>query len=88
MSLKVVAALKARQIFGTIMNAVSFGSDQYIVERKGEPVVAIQNTYPKKSRDRCSNYHIVAGGIDKNTIFLDDSDRKNLSVKRGEKIAT
>ena len=29
MSLKVVTALKARQIFGTIMNAVSFGSDQY-----------------------------------------------------------
>ena len=29
MSLKVVTALKARQTFGTIMNAVSFGSDQY-----------------------------------------------------------
>lgn len=35
MSLKVVTAFKARQNFGTIMNAVSFKNDQYIVERKG-----------------------------------------------------
>jgi len=41
MSLKVVTALKARQTFGTIMNAVSFKNDQYIVERKGMPMVAI-----------------------------------------------
>lgn len=41
MSIKVVTALKARQIFGTIINAVSFGNDQYIVERKGKPMVAI-----------------------------------------------
>ena len=41
MSLKVVTALKARQNFGTIMNAVSFKNDQYIVERKGMPMVAI-----------------------------------------------
>ena len=41
MSLKVVTALRARQIFGTIMNAVSFRNDQYIVERKGTPMVAI-----------------------------------------------
>ena len=41
MSLKVVTALKARQIFGTIMNAVSLRNDQYIVERKGIPMVAI-----------------------------------------------
>jgi len=41
MSVKVVTALKARKIFGTIMNAVSFGNDQYIVERKGIPMVAI-----------------------------------------------
>ena len=41
MSLKVVTALRARQIFGTIMNAVSFRNDQYIVERKGVPMVAI-----------------------------------------------
>lgn len=41
MSLKIVTALKARQIFGTIINAVSFGNDQYIVERKGKPMVAI-----------------------------------------------
>lgn len=38
MSLKVVTAPKARQIFGTIMNAVSFRNDQYIVERKGVPI--------------------------------------------------
>jgi prevent-host-death family protein len=41
MSLKIVTALKARKIFGTIMNAVCFGNDQYIVERKGVPMVAI-----------------------------------------------
>jgi len=41
MTLKVVTALKARQIFGTIMNAVSFRNDSYIVERKGTPMVAI-----------------------------------------------
>ena len=41
MSLKIVTALRARQIFGTIMNAVSFRNDHYIVERKGTPMVAI-----------------------------------------------
>ena len=41
MSLKIVTALQARKIFGTIMNAVSFGNHQYIVERKGVPMVAI-----------------------------------------------
>ena len=41
MSLKVVTALKARQKLGTIMNAVSFRNDQYVVERKGVPMVAI-----------------------------------------------
>ncbi len=41
MSLKVVTAFRARQIFGTRMNAVSFRNDQYIVERKGMPMVAI-----------------------------------------------
>lgn len=41
MSLKVVTALEARQQLGTIMNAVSFKNDQYVVERKGIPMVAI-----------------------------------------------
>ena len=41
MSLKIVTALDARQKFGKIMNAVSFQNDQYIVERKGMPMVAI-----------------------------------------------
>jgi len=41
MSLRIVTALKARQILGTIMNAVSFRNDEYIVERKGIPMVAI-----------------------------------------------
>ncbi len=41
MSLKVVTAIKARQTFGTIMNEVSYGNNQYIVERKGLPMVAI-----------------------------------------------
>ena len=31
-----------------------------------------------------SNVLIIAGCIDKNTIFQDDSDPKNLSVKYGE----
>ena len=41
MSLKIVTALRARQIFGTIMNTVSLRNDEYIVERKGIPMVAI-----------------------------------------------
>ncbi len=41
MALKIVTALEARKKFGTIMNAVSFRNDQYIVERKGKPMVAI-----------------------------------------------
>lgn len=52
MSLKVVTALKARQIFGTIMNAVSFGNDQYIVERKGIPMVAIISIKKFKQMDK------------------------------------
>ena len=52
MSLKVVTALKARRIFGTIMNAVSFGNDQYIVERKGKPMVAIIPIKKFKQMDR------------------------------------
>lgn len=41
MSVKVVTALTARKKLGTIMNAVSFKNDQYVVERKGTPMVAI-----------------------------------------------
>ena len=41
MSLKTVTALQARKRLGTIMNAVSFKNDQYVVERKGMPMVAI-----------------------------------------------
>ena len=52
MSLKVVTALKARQIFGTIMNAVSFRNDQYIVERKGMPMVAIIPVKKFKQMDK------------------------------------
>jgi prevent-host-death family protein len=52
MSLKIVTALKARQIFGTIMNAVSFGNDQYIVERKGVPMVAIIPIKKYKQMDK------------------------------------
>ena len=37
MSIKVDTAIKARKILGTIMSAVSFGNDQYIIERKGIP---------------------------------------------------
>ncbi len=52
MSLKVVTALKARQIFGTIMNAVSFRNDHYIVERKGIPMVAIIPIKKLKQMDK------------------------------------
>ncbi len=52
MSIKVVTALKARKIFGTIMNAVSFGNDQYIVERKGTPMVAIIPVKKLQQMDR------------------------------------
>ncbi len=52
MTLKVVTALKARQIFGTIMNAVSFRNDSYIVERKGTPMVAIIPVKKFKQMDK------------------------------------
>ena len=52
MSIKVVTALKDRKIFGTIMNAVSFGNDQYIVERKGIPMVAIIPVKKLQQMDR------------------------------------
>ncbi len=54
MSLKVVTALKARQIFGTIMNAVSFRNDHYIVERKGVPMVAIIPIKKLRQMDKAS----------------------------------
>jgi hypothetical protein len=52
MSLKVVTAIEARKILGTIMNAVSFGNDQYIVERKGVPMVAIIPVKKLEQMDR------------------------------------
>lgn len=52
MTLKVVTALKARKIFGTIMNAVSFRNDSYIVERKGTPMVAIIPVKKFKQMDK------------------------------------
>ncbi len=52
MTLKVVTALRARQIFGTIMNAVSFRNDSYIVERKGTPMVAIIPVKKFKQMDK------------------------------------
>ena len=52
MSLKVVTAIKARQTFGTIMNEVSYGNNQYIVERKGLPMVAIIPVKKLKQMDK------------------------------------
>ncbi|MDZ7695940.1 MAG: hypothetical protein U5R49_03095 [Deltaproteobacteria bacterium] len=52
MSLKTVTAIEARKAFGTIMNAVSFGNDQYIVERKGVPMVAIISVKRLEQMDR------------------------------------
>lgn len=52
MSLKTVTALNARKNLGTIMNAVSLKNDQYIVERKGKPLVAIIPIKKLKQMDR------------------------------------
>ena len=52
MSIKVVTAIQARKILGTIMNAVSFGNDQYIIERKGVPMVAIIPVKKLQQMDR------------------------------------
>ena len=38
---KKVSALKARQNLGRIMDEVSLGGDDYIIERGGRPLVAI-----------------------------------------------
>jgi len=52
MSLKVITAMEARKTFGTIMNEVSLRNDQYIVERKGVPMVAIIPIKKLKQMDR------------------------------------
>jgi len=68
MSLKVVTALKARQKLGTIMNAVSFKNDQYVVERKGMPMVAIIPIKKFKQMDKAkqrffSNMSKISGSF-------------------------
>ena len=39
--IKKISALKARQNLGRIMDEVSLGGDDYIIERAGRPLVAI-----------------------------------------------
>ena len=75
MSLKVVTALKARQIFGTIMNAVSFRNDQYIVERKGMPMVAIIPI--KKFRQMDKARQRFFSNMSKSVILLPENIQKS-----------
>lgn len=39
--LKKINAVKARQIFGQIMNEVQLRNDEYIIERNGKPIAAL-----------------------------------------------
>lgn len=52
MSLKTVTAIEARNKLGTILNSVSFGNNQYIVERKGVPMAAIVPVKKLEQMDR------------------------------------
>jgi len=52
MSLKTVTAIEARKTLGTILNSVSFGNNQYIVERKGVPMAAIVPVKKLEQMDR------------------------------------
>jgi hypothetical protein len=42
--IKTLPALKARQNLGQVMNEVSLKGDDYIIERAGKPLVAIQQS--------------------------------------------
>ena len=95
MSLKVVTALKARQIFGTIMNMVSLKNDQYIVERKGKPMVAIIPIKKLEQMDRArqrffKNMSKISGSFaEEDSKTLDDilqeatQAAKNIELSRG-----
>jgi prevent-host-death family protein len=52
---KTIAAIKARQNLGQIMNEVSLRGDDYIIERAGKPLVAIismeEYTILQRARD-------------------------------------
>lgn len=75
MSLKVVTALKARQTLGTIMNAVSFRNDQYIVERKGKPMVAIIPIKKFKQMDKARHRFFVNMSKISESFAGEDSDK-------------
>ena len=53
---KKLAALKARQNLGQVMNEVSLRGDEYIVERAGKPLVAIisMDRYRMLEQDRAA----------------------------------
>ena len=53
---KRLAALKARQNLGQVMNEVALRGDEYIVERAGKPLVAIisMDRYRMLEQDRAA----------------------------------
>jgi prevent-host-death family protein len=53
---KKLAALKARQNLGRVMNEVALRGDEYIVERAGKPLVAIisMDRYRMLEQDRAA----------------------------------
>ncbi|MBA4391838.1 MAG: hypothetical protein C0399_13015 [Syntrophus sp. (in: bacteria)] len=64
---KKVAALKARQNLGQVMNEVALRGDEYIIERAGKPLVAIISIdkYRMLETDRVSALEAVNNIWDK-----------------------
>jgi len=87
MSLKIVTALKARQIFGTIMNAVSFRNDQYIVERKGMPMVAIIPIKKFKQMDKARQRFFSNMSKISDSFAGEDPDRLDEVLEEATKAA-
>jgi len=64
---KKLAALKARQNLGQVMNEVALRGDEYIVERAGKPLVAIisMDRYRMLEQDRAAALEALNGIWDK-----------------------
>jgi prevent-host-death family protein len=64
---KKLAALKARQHLGRVMNEVALRGDEYIVERAGKPLVAIisMDRYRMLEQDRAAALEALNGIWDK-----------------------
>ena len=60
---KKLAALKARQNLGRVMNEVALRGDEYIVERAGKPLVAIisMDRYSMLEQDRAAALEALNG---------------------------